>query len=819
MTKLKKFFAAVLAAATVFTLSAAPVQAGYFPDVADPEESRAADTLAALGVVSGNENGDFMPGEALTRVAFCKMAIEIMGKGDQAKAQMNRTIFTDVPGTHWGRGYVNLAATMVVDESSNARLMTGVGNGKFEPNRNISYQEAVTLILRILGYASEAASSWPYGAIRTASELGLDEGLNIVTNSAAITRGQAARLFTRMLAIAPKGGDKAYAANLGTLVDDVIVLSTNRTVNGQSSWVTTSDGGFYRPAGVLDDSLVGQRGDALLDKNGHFVTLLVDSSSCVTVTLSRAPQASYLHTTAGTRYTVAGDTPVYVGTTGETSTYQEQTPNMKAGDVITVYLKDGKVIGLFRNVANAESSFVIVGTSPSAADFYPLTGNELGYTIRKNGSTIGMSEVKPYDVATYDPISKVITLCDVRLTCVYENAAPSLSAPATVTACGGNTFKVMANAMDTVAQFKLGQTFTLLFTADGQVASAVTAGSGWNNGIWSSGSNVSGNAMGVVSGDTVKLIGTNVTLKLDANNAKEHAGQLVSVSGSRGQVVLTALNLSYAAGNFDKNTMRLGNLTVSDSVQLYEQGGNGLTAVSLSSLPSSVPAAKIVGYRTNSSGRVDLIIFRSLTGDTYSYGLIEPTTRTEEVGKKGTAPYTPQEDGTYKDKDGNLVNAEGYLLNDKGEIIKEKQKIAQLKFITPTSTQTYDAAGGAVYSGFGTIGTYIEEEDGIEHEYAYVQSTLTAVQNAKSSDFYTVDGTTYVKVGSKTYEVASDVLCYNGAASTGWWSYDAEQDEYVYVVENQWFDSLLAARTFSNTLTLYVDSIGSKVRAVSAPAQ
>ena len=818
MTKLKKHFAAVLAAATVFALSAAPVQAGYFPDITDSEESRAADTLAALGVVSGNENGYFMPGEALTRVAFCKMAIEIMGKGDQAKAQMNRTIFTDVPGTHWGRGYVNLAATLVVDESTKARLMTGVGNGKFEPNRNISYQEAVTLILRVLGYASEAASSWPHGAIRTASELGLDEGLNIVSNSAAITRGQAARLFARMLAITPKGGNKAYAANLGTLVDDVIVLSTNSTVNGQSSWVTTSDGGFYRPAGVLDDSLVGQRGDALLDKSGHFVTLLVDSSNCITVTLSRAPQASYLHTTAGTRYTIPAGTKVYVGTTGETSTYEEQTPNMKAGDVVTIYLKDGKVIGLFRNVASTESGYVIVSTSPSAADFYPLTGNELGYTIRKNGSNISMSEVKPYDVATYDPISKVITLCDVRLSCVYENAAPSPSAPATVTACGGNTFTVMANAMDSIAQYKLGQNFTLLFTADGQVAGAV-AGNVWGGGIWGTGTNITGNAMGVVSGDTIKLIGTNAEpLKLDSDNAKQYAGKLVYVSGIRGKIVLQEVSLtSYNIGNFDRAAMRLGNLTVSDSVQLYEQSGNGLAAVSLSSLPSSVPAAKIAGYHTSNSGNVDIIIFRSLTGDTYSYGLIESTTRTEKVDKKGTEPYTKQDDGTYKDKDGNLVNSEGYLLDDKGEIIKEKQKVAQLKFITPTSTQIYDAAGGAVYSGFGSIGTYTDEKTGIE--YAYVQSTLTAVQNAKSSDFYTVDDITYVRVNNKIYEVASDVLCHNGAATTGWWSYDVEQDEYVYVVKNQWFDNLLAARTFSDTLTLYVDSIGNKVRAVSTPAQ
>ena len=79
-----------------------------------------------------------------------------------------------------------------------------------------------------------------------------------------------------------------------------------------------------------------------------------------------------------------------------------------------------------------------------------------------------------------------------------------------------------------------------------------------------------------------------------------------------------------------------------------------------------------------------------------------------------------------------------------------------------------------------------------------------------------MDGVTYVQVGSRTYEVADDVLCYNAAASHGWWYWDPELGDYAYAVENQWFETLLEARTFSPTLTLYVDSTGGKVRVVSA---
>ncbi|MGN0968475.1 MAG: S-layer homology domain-containing protein, partial [Oscillospiraceae bacterium] len=90
--KLKRLLAAFLTAAAVCTLMAVPAQASSFPDISNPAVSRSADTLYALGIVNGMEDGTFRPEGHLSRVQFCKMAIEIMGKGDEARAQMNRTI-------------------------------------------------------------------------------------------------------------------------------------------------------------------------------------------------------------------------------------------------------------------------------------------------------------------------------------------------------------------------------------------------------------------------------------------------------------------------------------------------------------------------------------------------------------------------------------------------------------------------------------------------------------------------------------------------------------------------------------------------------
>ncbi len=810
--RIKRALAAVLAAAALAAPAVPSARAAYFPDIPDPTISKVVDTLHVLKIVDGDDHGNFLPNDTFTRVQFCKMAVMLMGRGEEAQAHAYRTVFRDVPATHWGLRYVNCAASMTLDEEGKTRLMMGTGGGLFEPERPITYQEAVTILLRILGYAEEADRSWPYEAIRVARDLGLDQGLGVARPSDTLTRTQAALLFTKMLIVVPKGGEKPYAEALGTLVEDAIVLSTNALINGMTGWVTTTAGGPYRPAGAVDRDLVGQRGWALLDEEGRFITLLADFSNCITAVISRK-QANYLHTTSGVRYTFSDDTPVYLGATGEVSTYKEQYPNLQRGDTVTIYLKEGKVVGMFRSgITSMESSFVVVRGSASMSLLYSLTGGVTNFTIRKNGSTISLSGIKTNDVLTYDPISRVVHVCDTRLSCVFENASPSPKAPARVTAAGGNVFQVLADAMDSVARFRIGESFTLLFTADGRVAGAL------------SGSH--GNAVGVVQGGTIRLSGTDVTLKTDTvEDLNRVEGRLVSVTGARGRLVLSPIYSGYSPGSFEKSSMTLGNLRVSDSVQIYDSAAGTLTPVSLSSLPSSIPSYRIQGYHTDTAGRVDIIILQDVTGDGYHYGRIEPTARYELVDAKGSGKPTPvypdndtgKEPTGWVDDKGRPVDEEGYLLDKAGSRVQTKQRVQQLKFVTPDGEKIYDTGGGSVSTGFGAITVYTRKDSqGVEREYASVRSMLTAVTKVRSSSFYDVDGVTYVQAGGKVYEVAGEAISYNAAASTGRWEWDEASQESIYRTKPVWFESLLEARSFSDTLTIYVDSSGDKVRAVSA---
>ena len=64
------------------------------------------------------------PDRALTRAEFCKLAVELMGNGDKVAAQMNRTVFQDVPSTHWARGYIAVATQGTTTGSGDTAVTT-----------------------------------------------------------------------------------------------------------------------------------------------------------------------------------------------------------------------------------------------------------------------------------------------------------------------------------------------------------------------------------------------------------------------------------------------------------------------------------------------------------------------------------------------------------------------------------------------------------------------------------------------------------------------------------------------------------------------
>jgi hypothetical protein len=149
---MKKVLSLVLVIAMVLS-SFSFAFAANFEDVEGDYED-AINTLVALGVVTGYEDGTFKPERVVTRAEMAKLIVEILGYGDLVAG--SKSNFADTQG-HWADPWIALAA--------GRGLVIGTGDGNFTPDRTVSYDEAITMIVRALGYSDNsnelAGMTWP----------------------------------------------------------------------------------------------------------------------------------------------------------------------------------------------------------------------------------------------------------------------------------------------------------------------------------------------------------------------------------------------------------------------------------------------------------------------------------------------------------------------------------------------------------------------------------------------------------------------------------------------------------------------------------
>ena len=498
--------AAAVAAGLVLPASAAGTSS--FSDVKDPATSVNADILRLMGVADGTGDNRFNPSQKLTRAQFCTMVVNFMGMGDDVVLHSTRTIFTDVPSSHWARGYVNLAASTMLEDGGSSSgtgsdsdpkpagtpLISGIGDGRFLPDSQLTYAQAVTILIRVLGYSSNKVGAvWPDGYLNLAQSIGLTEGISAGPN-APIDRAQAAQLFVNALSC-ETGDGKEYYTTLGSAKEDTILLAVNtETDDGSAMGAVRTSNGTYLPDAedVAPTALVGRRGSLVLNNQSEIVTFVPDDSSAVTISLMGNAEPSYVSAAGGKRYTISGDTPIYTANSEESKSYAEGYGTLTAGSRITLFTLRGKVTAIYAGSTSTAASedAVVVVDGASAADFHKLTGGAEGYTILKNQQVINMSQIKPYDVVTYDSISNTLIVSDLRLTCRYQNPAPNAKAPQTIELLG-HTFPVLESDWDFTGDVAVNQQVVLLLTADGKVA-----------GIRPANGSLRSTAMGVVTGES-----------------------------------------------------------------------------------------------------------------------------------------------------------------------------------------------------------------------------------------------------------------------------------------------------------------------------
>ena len=472
--------------------------------------------LDVMNIMTYDSKGDFNEGIAVTRAALAKILVNSSKYKGVATASSRISPFADVLFTHWGAPHVSVA--------SKNKFMTGYSDGTFRPDNSVLYEEALSAMLRLLGYTNDDyTGAYPAGQIAKAEDIGLSENI-FAYQGAPLTRSEMSKLVYNLLNTPAKGESAIYATKLG-----------------------------YTP-----------------------------SSELLTI-----------------------------------------------GDVF----KD--------NV-----------TGPVTVK--PGTLSSLGFTessrVYKDGSGSQLSEIENYDVIYYSKKSNSIWAYSRKVSGIVNEISPNKETPTSVTVSG---VKYPLNYYSAQRAFGLdglknGETVTMLLDKNGNVCDAYRA-----NELYDS-------LIGVMTGVSQKTItasdGTKTTgyyaeiLTLDGSrievqqntNSDAYVGKAVSFDPSTTKIKIYSSGSTGVSGYINSDAYIIGNTSIAKNIKIIEIDDNGnMSSPTLARLNGvKLVSGSVLLSTRNSSGAVDGLILKDVTGDMHKYGIITDISKSSVTDRDGNVSQT-----------------------------------------------------------------------------------------------------------------------------------------------------------------------------------
>jgi hypothetical protein len=225
--------------------------------------------LADSGVLTGYPDGSFRPYNSITRAEFAAVMCRALGDEGTAKSLSGGSVFTDVSGGHWASGYIAYGYI--------TGMINGMGDGTFDPNGNITYEQAVKMVVASLGgeQAAIGRGGYPNGYLAVGRELGLDYNANIRVGYPA-NRGDVAQIVYNGGFVGPTavGGitiiDDANPAGGGITAGDAASPAADGiTVGGAAgAGASGSVGGGIKVGDTLSTVESGRTAFRTIDTNG-----------------------------------------------------------------------------------------------------------------------------------------------------------------------------------------------------------------------------------------------------------------------------------------------------------------------------------------------------------------------------------------------------------------------------------------------------------------------------------------------------------------------------------------------------------------------
>lgn len=199
---MKKFIVGILALVLLI---------GTLPTYANTKDSKtlAVDTIKAMGIVKGDVDGTVRLNQLIRRAEFTQVLLNASAFKSSASGTMSTSVFTDVKYDHWAAGAIRTA--------TQNGWISGYLDGSFRPNQFVTYEEAASSILKVLGYNSQDFyDNTPAGALLKFQDLSLDNQINR-SRGEYINRENLMMMVYNMMHTATKSGT-VYGTTLGYVV-------------------------------------------------------------------------------------------------------------------------------------------------------------------------------------------------------------------------------------------------------------------------------------------------------------------------------------------------------------------------------------------------------------------------------------------------------------------------------------------------------------------------------------------------------------------------------------------------------------------------
>ena len=308
MRNLKRALSLGLTAAMISGLMVMGSSAVSYPDSDQIQNQTAVEILGEIGVMVGDDNGNFNPTQDVTRAEMAVIITRILYGNDLNVDQFKgMNLFTDVPA--WAEGFVNLCASL--------DIVAGVGDGKFAPNETVTAAQAALMLSRALGYFqnnAEFGNDWALAAIRRATSAGIIGDDMVLAANEGLSRDNVAQMtFNTLTKAVPVQYNELlnvyynenqgityaltfnYLQTLGYTNFDLVYDNGDTTIYGRPA--TTWGIGTYRT--TTSDNNSGTRYDEVLDADGGLMSSKVQIlSRDEIITIENEPTYVYTDGTA-----------------------------------------------------------------------------------------------------------------------------------------------------------------------------------------------------------------------------------------------------------------------------------------------------------------------------------------------------------------------------------------------------------------------------------------------------------------------------------------------------------------------------------------